>query len=129
MRLQGCLCKYVKSCWKGVNILIVWVTRLSIDGYEAAAVGKAFEFDLQFFAKSGRMTAKEATEAAARLGFTKRIPVQKAPFDTHGQALFQRGNRFISPDADVHSGGAWKMFDINGRRLGTYDANLKRIGD
>ncbi|HET9789354.1 MAG TPA: toxin C-terminal domain-containing protein, partial [Pyrinomonadaceae bacterium] len=33
------------------------------------------------------------------------------------------GRRFITRDVDSHSGGVWKMFDRNGRRLGTYDAN------
>lgn len=71
----------------------------------------------------------EATKAAAKLGFTKRIPPQKAPFNSHGQAVFQKGNRFITADVDSHSGGVWKMFDRNGLRLGTYDANLVRIGN
>lgn len=33
-------------------------------------------------------------------------------------------------DIDSHKGGAWKMFDGQGNRLGTYDENLtRRIGD
>jgi len=41
---------------------------------------------------------------------------------------------YISPDADVHSGGTWKMADSveNLRsvktRMGTYNADLVRIG-
>jgi RHS repeat-associated protein len=72
---------------------------------------------------------KAAAKAASRLGFTKRIPPQKAPFNTHGQPLFQNGNRYITPDIDSHKGGVWKMFDINGNRLGTFDDNLKKIGN
>ena len=32
-------------------------------------------------------------------------------------------------DRDMHSGGVWKMFDSSGNRLGTFDANLVRIGN
>jgi RHS repeat-associated protein len=66
---------------------------------------------------------------AERLGFKRRIPPQKAPFDSHGQEVFSNGRRFITRDIDSHSGGVWKMYDRQGRRLGTYDAKLKRIGD
>ena len=47
----------------------------------------------------------------------------------------KKGNIYISPDKDGHNGGVWKMAkdpnQINNRekRLGTYDENLKRIGD
>lgn len=65
---------------------------------------------------------------AERLGFNRRIASQKAPFNSHGQDVFTDGRRFITRDVDSHSGGVWKMFDSAGRRLGTYDANLNRIG-
>ena len=54
---------------------------------------------------------------------------------SHGQPIFKKGNKYITPDIDSHKGGVWKMANsVKGlrskkTRLGTYDANLKRIGD
>jgi len=74
--------------------------------------------------------SKATSQAAAKLGYNRRIPPQKAPFSSHGKPAYQKGNRYITPDADSHKGGAWKKFDNKGRRMGTYDANLKtRIGN
>jgi hypothetical protein len=70
-----------------------------------------------------------AREAASALGFDKRIPPQRAPFNSHGQSVFFDGKRYITPDVDGHSGGAWKLFDRRGNRIGTYDEKLNRIGD
>jgi RHS repeat-associated protein len=75
-----------------------------------------------------RERMQSVERAAERLGFNRRISPQKAPFDSHGQDVFTDGRRFISRDVDSHIGGAWKMFDRAGRRIGTYDANLTRIG-
>jgi RHS repeat-associated protein len=73
------------------------------------------------------MTNKEAKEAAAALGFTQ---VKDPPFNSHGQLVFQQGNKYISPDVDVHSGGTWKIFDKHGDRMGTFNGDLSvRIGD
>ena len=53
----------------------------------------------------------------------------------HGQPVFSNGKNFITPDADGHNGGIWKMAKkekelfSRGTRMGTYDATLKRIGD
>ena len=66
--------------------------------------------------------------AAKELGYTKQIPRGELPF-TKNQPAFQKGQRYITPDLDGHKGGVWKMFDNKGRRLGTFDENLKRIGD
>jgi len=67
--------------------------------------------------------------AAEKLGF-KRIN------DTiNGQAIFTDGVRFITRDIDWHNGGAWKMADSvrnlgsKETRMGTYDQDLKWIGD
>ncbi|MCJ1880741.1 toxin C-terminal domain-containing protein [Pseudomonas nitroreducens] len=52
-----------------------------------------------------------------------------------GQAVFKKGSFYITRDLDGHNGGAWKMAtsvkDLSSRstRMGTYDQNLKRIGD
>jgi hypothetical protein len=77
--------------------------------------------------RDARMTNKQAREAASELGYK---PIKDPPFDSHEQPVFQQGNRYISPDADVHSGGTWKMFDRAGTRLGTFNRDLSvRIGD
>ncbi|HWM87278.1 MAG TPA: polymorphic toxin-type HINT domain-containing protein [Kofleriaceae bacterium] len=72
--------------------------------------------------------AKEAFDAAKKLGFDRRIPPQKAPFNSHGQPVFFDGKRYITPDVDGHIGGTWKVFDRRGRRVGTFDENLNEIG-
>ena len=40
-----------------------------------------------------------------------------------GQDVFSDGKRFYSRDIDSHSGGAWKVFDAKGNRIGTIDKN------
>jgi RHS repeat-associated protein len=76
-----------------------------------------------------RFSPKAAMAKATEMGYSKRIAPQKAPFNSHGQQVYQKGNRYITPDADGHKGGVWKMYDSRGNRLGTYDANMKRIGN
>jgi RHS repeat-associated protein len=78
--------------------------------------------------KALRERMQSVEREAERLGFNRRIAPQRAPFDSHGQNVFTDGRRFITRDVDSHSGGVWKMFDRAGRRIGTYDANLTRIG-
>lgn len=52
-----------------------------------------------------------------------------------GAPIFTNGKNFISPDLDGHNGGIWKMaksiknLQDKRTRMGTYDANLKRVGD
>lgn len=98
------------------------------NGYLGAAVvllgvtkGKVFNV--------GRLIGKEAVEAAENMGF------QKIGQRSHGQPVFKSGNKYITPDVDGHNGGVWKMADSvknlgsKETRMGTYDANLNRIGD
>jgi len=72
---------------------------------------------------------KETLKIAEQLGF------KRTNHYSHGQSVFQKGNRFISRDVDVHNGGFWKMADSiknlarKQTRLGTYDRFLNRIGD
>ena len=75
-------------------------------------------------------TTKEAAAAATNLGF-KRINAT-----IKGQAVFQKGNLFITRDVDGHNGAAWKMAssvkNLGSKEtcVGTYSADLKvRIGD
>jgi hypothetical protein len=76
-----------------------------------------------------RMTKLQATEAADKLGF------EMTNYTSHGQPVFRSGNRYITPDVDGHNGGMWKMADSHKAlgskttRMGTYDAELNRIGD
>ena len=54
---------------------------------------------------------------------------------SNGQKVFTNGKDYITPDADGHKGGIWKRASSiknllnKGTRMGTYDENLKRIGD
>lgn len=93
--------------------------------YVSAAIGVT---PIGKIGKAGKFfkTTKDATKAATNLGYKK---INDYPFDSHGQAVYKKGNKYITPDADGHIGGAWKMFDKKGNRLGTYDENLNRIGD
>lgn len=70
-----------------------------------------------------------ANEAAEKLGYVK------TNYRSHGQPVYKRKNRYITPDVDSHNGGVWKMADSianlgsKTKRMGTYDENLNRIGD
>ncbi len=65
----------------------------------------------------------------------KRLGFQKTGRISHGQPVYKYKNKYITPDADSHNGGTWKMADsvenLRNRttRMGTYDENLERIGD
>ncbi|WP_207655546.1 toxin C-terminal domain-containing protein, partial [Desulfocucumis palustris] len=78
---------------------------------------------------AGRMTAKQASEAAKKLGF------EKTKYTSHGQPVFKKGKTYITPDVDSHIGGVWKAagsvegLSKKSTRWGSYDADLKRIGD
>lgn len=68
---------------------------------------------------------------AKKLGYLKLKGAQRS----HGQAVFNKGRYYISPDHTCHNGGVWKkatsledLFSKNSR-LGTYDANLKLMKD
>jgi hypothetical protein len=97
---------------------------------EVAAVGK--EVATTARAASGPVfaTTKEATKAAESLGFTR---IKET---VSGQAVYKRGNDFITRDVTGHNGGAWKMagsvkeLASKETRAGTFSADLKkRIGD
>lgn len=53
------------------------------------------------------------------------VKTNQYPFNSHGQQVYKKGNRYITPDVDSHNGGVWKIFDNKGKRLGTADANLR----
>lgn len=68
---------------------------------------------------------------------TTNIPkgYRKVKTRSQGQPIFTNGKNYITPDKTGHNGGVWKMGktikDLGKKetRMGTYDANLKRIGD
>lgn len=65
----------------------------------------------------------------------KSLGFKKTNYYSHGQAVFQKGKKFITRDIDSHNGGFWKMANSVANlvrkqtRLGTYDKFLTRIGD
>jgi hypothetical protein len=72
------------------------------------------------------LTDPEAREKAKEFGMQQ---TWDYPFDSHGRAVFTAdGKIFITPDADGHKGGVWKLYH-GGDRQGTYDINLEtKIG-
>ena len=48
-------------------------------------------------------TDAEAGQAAREMGYTK------TNYRSNGQAVFKKGNRYITRDVDGHNGGAWKV--------------------
>ncbi len=79
--------------------------------------------------QAARMTSKEYTKLAKKLGY------RKLKVKSHGQAVYTDGKNFITPDVDSHSGGVWKMAESVKKlaskqtRTGTFDKNLKKIGN
>ena len=76
-----------------------------------------------------RKTRKETIQIAEAINFIK------TNYRSHGQLVFKKGNRYITPDVDGHNGGVWKMADSvknlgsKKTRLGTFDINLNKIGE
>lgn len=97
-----------------------------------ARVGKGAEHALEArkLAEPIYKTTKEAKAAAEALGFKK---IKDTVHD--GQAVFTDGKTYITRDLDGHNGGAWKRADSvenlgsKETRIGTFDVNLKRIGN
>uniref|UniRef100_UPI001F08A261 SAR2788 family putative toxin n=1 Tax=Staphylococcus aureus TaxID=1280 RepID=UPI001F08A261 len=80
-----------------------------------------------------RTSPQVAAQAAKKLGYSATKHV------SHGKKVFKKNSKgrpqYISVDKDGHRGGAWKgassIKNLGSKktRSGTYDANLKRIGD
>ncbi|GGB43053.1 hypothetical protein GCM10011409_20810 [Lentibacillus populi] len=81
-----------------------------------------------------RATPAVAKAAAKDLGYSA------TKYISHGQKVFKRGKKgkgpkYITVDKDGHNGGVWKgastvkKLGSKKTRSGTYDAELKRIGD
>lgn len=75
-----------------------------------------------------RKTKEQAADQAAKLGYKRRIPPQKAPFNSHGQDVFTDGKKYLTRDADGHNASnGWKLVDRRGKRVGSYDWNGNRV--
>jgi RHS repeat-associated protein len=67
-------------------------------------------------------------QMAEALGFWR------TKYVSHGKAVFTNGDVYITRDVDAHIGGVWKMaktpqaLKSKKTRMGTYDAQLNRIG-
>lgn len=73
---------------------------------------------------STRITTPQARDLADRLGFRQ----VRRDWNTHGQAVFEKDGRYITPDVDSHSGGTWKELNSRGQRIATLDHELNVIG-
>ncbi len=73
---------------------------------------------------AARLTSSQARDLAGYLGFTKEV--KGAPFNSMGQKVFTNGKAMITQDITMHQGveATWKLFDMKGNRLGTYDGLL-----
>jgi RHS repeat-associated protein len=91
----------------------------------SAAVGLATAFGGAGDRAAARLTSSQARDLAAYLGFTKEV--KGAPFKSMSQKVFTNGKLMISQDITMHQGvkATWKVFDMEGNRLGTYDGLLK----
>ncbi|WP_332420743.1 toxin C-terminal domain-containing protein, partial [Vibrio metschnikovii] len=113
-----------------------WVDPLGLVGAAHGGEGE----DVSKTAGKGEVfykTTKEATAAAKELGF------EKTKFKAHGETVYfnKKTKRYISRDVGsgdgngAHNGGVWKMAksvkDLGSKnsRIGTFDANLNKIGD
>ncbi|MGW0837337.1 RHS repeat-associated core domain-containing protein [Streptomyces prunicolor] len=67
-------------------------------------------------------------DRAASLGYNKTIKANRAPFHSHGQDVYFNGKNYITRDVDGHNvTDGWKMFNRQGRRIGTYDPDLNYL--
>ncbi len=102
---------------------------MNLMGKAKNTVDKAKNNAKRFTREVVKLTSKEAKKAAKKLGF------EKTNYYSKQQPVFKKGKYYITPDIDAHSGGTWKMAKKpeylyrEGKRLGTYDANLNWIGE
>lgn len=75
-------------------------------------------------------TTKEATAAAEAMGY------KKIKETVHGQAIYKKGDSYITRDVDGHNGGAWKeassvkSLGSKDNRNGTFSSDMNtRVGD
>lgn len=63
-----------------------------------------------------------AKETAKKLGYKR---TKNYKFNSHGEHVYEKGNKQITLDRDCHSGGFWKVYQRGHyERLGTYNLDL-----
>lgn len=71
------------------------------------------------------LSNKEAEDIAKEFGHRR---VKNHPCgNTRNRPVFTNGKNYISPDADGHIGGAWKVFSRKGKLLYTMSVRFERI--
>lgn len=114
------------SVWPVVAVVISFIAR---QGLKKAIT----KWSKSIISSMIRATPALAKAAAEDLGYTA------TNYLSHGQKVYKRGKgkgpKYITVDKDGHNGGVWKGADTvkelgsKKTRSGTYDAELKRIGD
>ena len=110
------------------GIMVMNSSKNKSDGYERGKSSKNSSSDYSFIQGTPGNKRKVTTQIPD--GYKK-----VKGHHPHGADVFYNGKQYITPDKDNHNGGMWKMAkklkDLFHRntRMGTYDENLKRIGD
>ncbi|MET7549684.1 toxin C-terminal domain-containing protein, partial [Streptomyces sp. NPDC005500] len=132
--------KWVVTLDEAMDAVVEQVILNVFDAYLAAAMGaveaEALEANaVVLFAGAKKIPVANIlsatrAELAAALGYEQRIPAQRAPFNSHGQEVYTNGKTYITPDVDGHNvANGWKMFNRKGKRMGTYDTELRYVKD
>lgn len=77
------------------------------------------------FAGAAALTTPQARDLAQYLGFRQ----VKVDWARGNEPVFEKDGRYISRDIDSHKGRVWKEFTRDGKRVGTLDAFLNKIGN
>ena len=110
------------------GVMVMNSSKNKSDGYERGKSSKNSSSDYSFIQGTPGNKRKVTTQIPD--GYKK-----VKGHHPHGADVFYNGKQYITPDKDNHNGGMWKMAkklkDLFHRntRMGTYDENLKRIGD
>lgn len=115
------------SVWPLVGVLVGFIAKKGIK----AAAKKWGPTVVRAMVRSNDTVAKQVAKS---LGY------DATNYRSHGAKVFKRGKngkgpKYITRDQDGHNGGAWKgastveKLSKKSTRSGTYDENLKRIGD
>jgi RHS repeat-associated protein len=114
---------------------------LTIEAGGEAALGEGASIGERFAALDDDAGLANARAVGADIYRGEKLPEElqakgfrKIKQRLHGEPIYTNGKYYISPDADMHNGGAYKMaksVEALGRkttRIGTYDKNLNKIG-
>ncbi|MCX4452873.1 toxin C-terminal domain-containing protein [Streptomyces sp. NBC_01728] len=91
------------------------------DPYSPESVQKRQDYNKELYQPS-------TADRAGELGYHTAIKANRAPFHSHGQDVYFNGKNYITRDVDGHNvTDGWKMFNRQGRRIGTYDPDLNYL--